>query len=209
MTKVKSYVVLLDLECDCDAPILDIFHHLLASTKGENSPVMLAYIESVLIGLLTKADDLLLEFLVSILSRCNSMGSTVSFTTQVISQRVVDTCASQIRLQQIISSIEEIMHNNEKEGMWMAGKLTARHKCTGNRALSAEYHTTGVQYFSSQYGHIKPGVHLKLFISDKPLHSIAGNSLSIDSLYFTMPVTLITASDILYVTQTWSNMYLT
>lgn len=65
------------------------------------------------------------------------------------------------------------------------------------------------RYFSLQYGHIKPGVHLKLSISDKPLHSIAGNSLSIDSLYFTMPVTFITASDILYVTQTWSNMFLT
>ncbi|KAJ8442440.1 hypothetical protein Cgig2_018717 [Carnegiea gigantea] len=86
MTRVKSYVMLLDLECD--ALVLGIFHDLLASTKGGNSNVKLAYIESILIGLLTEANDLLREFLVSTLSRYKCRFSNVSSTAQVISQRI-------------------------------------------------------------------------------------------------------------------------
>ena len=48
MTRVKSYVVLLDLECD--ALLLDILHNLLVSTNGDNSSVTLAYIESILVS---------------------------------------------------------------------------------------------------------------------------------------------------------------
>ncbi|KAJ8446445.1 hypothetical protein Cgig2_019338 [Carnegiea gigantea] len=76
MTRVNSYVVLLDLECD--AFVLDFFRHLLASTKGENSPIMLACIYRLLV-------------------------------------KGYRTRASWIPLQQIISSIEEIMHIKEKE----------------------------------------------------------------------------------------------
>ena len=67
MIKVKSYVVLLDLECD--ALVLDMFHNLLASIKDEHPSLMPAHIESILVGILDEADDLLLEFLISILSQ--------------------------------------------------------------------------------------------------------------------------------------------
>ena len=68
--------------------------------------MMLAYVESVLVGILTEADDFLLEFLMSMLSRSH----------QVISKRVLGTCASRIPLQQILSSIDAMMHNKENEG---------------------------------------------------------------------------------------------
>jgi len=42
MSKVKSYVVLLDLEYD--ALVLDIFDHLLASIQDDHSPLLLAHI---------------------------------------------------------------------------------------------------------------------------------------------------------------------
>jgi len=61
------------------------------------------------VGILTEADDLLLEFLISILYRSH----------QVISQSVLDACASRIPIQQIISSIDEIAQikeNKIKEG---------------------------------------------------------------------------------------------
>jgi len=107
MARVHSYVMLLDLECD--ALVLDIVHHLLASTKDDHSPMMPAYIESmpILIGILTKADDLLLEFLVSILFRSQSMGSSV--------KKVLEAWASRIPLHKIISSIDEIMQIKENK----------------------------------------------------------------------------------------------
>ncbi|KAJ8428235.1 hypothetical protein Cgig2_009950 [Carnegiea gigantea] len=65
ISRVKSYVVLLDIECD--TLILDIFHHLVASPKDDNSTMTLTYVESILVGILTEVDDLLLECLISIL----------------------------------------------------------------------------------------------------------------------------------------------
>ncbi|KAJ8442691.1 hypothetical protein Cgig2_001784 [Carnegiea gigantea] len=112
MSKVKSYAVLLDLECD--ALVLDIFHILLASIKDEHPCLMLAHIESILVGILNEADDLLLEFLISIISRSQAMGSPSS-TTQALSKRVLEIYAHRIPLQQIISSINESMHSKEKE----------------------------------------------------------------------------------------------
>ncbi|KAJ8438242.1 hypothetical protein Cgig2_003631 [Carnegiea gigantea] len=58
ISRVKSYVVLLDLECD--ALVWDIFHHLLASPKDDHYSITLAYVESILVGILTEADDLFL-----------------------------------------------------------------------------------------------------------------------------------------------------
>ena len=72
MSRVKSFEVLLDLECD--AFVLDLFHHFVASIKDDHSPPLLAHIESILVGILEEADDLLWEFLVSILSRSQAMG---------------------------------------------------------------------------------------------------------------------------------------
>jgi len=56
----------------------------------------------------------LLEFLISILSRSQAIGSPSSIA-QVMSKRVLETCAPRISLLQIISSIGEIMHSKEKE----------------------------------------------------------------------------------------------
>ncbi|KAJ8424136.1 hypothetical protein Cgig2_005506 [Carnegiea gigantea] len=113
ISKVKSYVVLLDLECDDF--ILDIFHNPLVSIKDEHPSLMLAHIESILVGILDEADDLLLEFLISMLSRSQAMGGPSS-TAQAMSKRILEICASWIPLQQIISSINESMHSKEKEG---------------------------------------------------------------------------------------------
>jgi len=88
--------MLLDLECD--ALLMDIFHQLLASPKDDHSAMTLAYVEPIPVGILTVADDLLLEYLIFILYRSH----------QVSSQRVLDACASHIPLRQIISSIDEI-----------------------------------------------------------------------------------------------------
>ena len=103
MSRVKSYVVLLDLKCD--ASVLDMLHHLLASLKDDHSSSTLAYVKSILVGILAEADDLLLEFLISTLYRCH----------QVISNRVLDACASWIPLHQIISSIDEITQIKDDE----------------------------------------------------------------------------------------------
>jgi len=54
MARVCSYVVLLDLECD--ALVLDIFHHLLASIHDDHSPLLLAHIESILWGILVEVE---------------------------------------------------------------------------------------------------------------------------------------------------------
>jgi len=55
MARVRSYVMLLDLESG--ALVLDIYQHLLASTKDNHSPLGLAHIESIphLPGLRVKA----------------------------------------------------------------------------------------------------------------------------------------------------------
>jgi len=59
MAGIKSYVFRSWMWCSCPQH----FPPSLASTKDYHSFVMLAYIESILIGILTKADDLLLEYL--------------------------------------------------------------------------------------------------------------------------------------------------
>lgn len=93
MSRVKSFEVLLYLECD--ALVLDLFHHLVASIKDDHSPPLLAHIESILDGILEEADDLLLEFLISILSWSQAMGmGCPSSIAQVMSKRVQEVCAS-------------------------------------------------------------------------------------------------------------------
>ena len=69
--RVHSYVMLLDLECD--PLIMDIFHHLLASIKDDHLPLILAHIESILVHILDEADDLVLKFLIFILSQSQTM----------------------------------------------------------------------------------------------------------------------------------------
>lgn len=71
MSGVKSYVVVLDLECH--ALVLDIFHHMLASFKDDHSSMTLAYVESIHVGILIEAYDLLLEFLIPILYRSHQV----------------------------------------------------------------------------------------------------------------------------------------
>jgi len=76
--------------------------------------MMLAHVECILVGILNEADDILLEFLISILSQSQTMGSTLS-TAQVLSKKVLETCASQILLQQIIWSMDTVMHTKKNE----------------------------------------------------------------------------------------------
>lgn len=83
ITRVQSSGMLLDLECD--ALVLDIFHHLLASIEDDHSSLMLAHTESTLVGLLDEVDELFLGLLVFILSRCQSMGSNISSIATIIS----------------------------------------------------------------------------------------------------------------------------
>jgi len=45
------------LDFECDTLVLDIFHNLLALIKDDHSSMMLAYLESILVGILTEADD--------------------------------------------------------------------------------------------------------------------------------------------------------
>jgi len=112
MARLRSYVMLLDLECD--ALVLDIFQHLLASIQDDHSSLLLTHIESILGGILDEADDLLLEFLISILSQSQAMASPSSIT-DVMSERVLVAYASQIPLQQLISFTDEIMQSKEME----------------------------------------------------------------------------------------------
>jgi len=51
MAKVHSYVMLSDLECE--ALVLDIFHHLPVAFADDHSPITLAYVESTLVGIRT------------------------------------------------------------------------------------------------------------------------------------------------------------
>jgi len=92
MPRVDSYVMLLDLECD--ALVLD---HLLASTKDDHSPQLLAQIESILVGILDEANDLMSKFHISILSQSQTMGSPSSIGLVMI-KKVMETCRSQIIL---------------------------------------------------------------------------------------------------------------
>jgi len=88
MARVCSYVILLDLECD--APVMNIFHHLLAPIKDDHSPLILAQIEFIRVGILDEVDDLVLEFLISILSRSQAMARPSSIA-QVMSKRGLET----------------------------------------------------------------------------------------------------------------------
>ena len=56
------------LHLECGALGMDIFHHLVASFKDDHSPLLIAHIESILVAILDEANDLLLEFLISIVS---------------------------------------------------------------------------------------------------------------------------------------------
>ena len=106
MARVHSNVMLLYLECG--ALVGYIFHRLLASTKDDHSPMMLAYVESIIFGILTEVNDLLLKFPASILSRSQYMSSSVS-SIALIKKRVLEIRAFWVPFQQIISSIDEMM----------------------------------------------------------------------------------------------------
>jgi len=76
---------------ECDALVPDIFHRLVTSIKDDHSPIILTYIESVFVGIL---DEALLEFLISILSQSQAIGSDSSSTAQVLSKTVLETLTS-------------------------------------------------------------------------------------------------------------------
>ena len=63
---------MVSLDLERDTLVQDIFHHLLASPKDDHSVMTRAYIEAILVGILTEADDLLLEFLIFTLSESSS-----------------------------------------------------------------------------------------------------------------------------------------
>jgi len=69
----------------------DIFHHLLALMQGDHSPLLLAHVESILMGVLDEEDDLLLEFFISILSRSQAMAnpSSIAYEQRSISDMCI------------------------------------------------------------------------------------------------------------------------
>jgi len=96
------------LYLECGALVGYIFHRLLASTKDDHSPMMLAYVESIIFGILTEVNDLLLKFPASILSRSQYMSSSVS-SIALIKKRVLEIRTFWVPFQKIILSIDEMM----------------------------------------------------------------------------------------------------
>ena len=91
MSKVKSYLLMLDLECE--ACVLDIFVYLYASVKDEHPATMLSRIKSILTSALGEVDDLV-GLLLPILSHTHHVAAmTASSITLVISLHVLQMSA--------------------------------------------------------------------------------------------------------------------
>ena len=91
MARVRSYTMLLDLECD--ALVLDIFHDLLAPIKDDHS-LILAHIRFILVGIVDEADDLVLEFLISIVSWSQAMARPSSIAQVMSKKSIRNMCIS-------------------------------------------------------------------------------------------------------------------
>ena len=102
---MHSYIMLLDLNVMLLSWTLSTISKHPLENRDDHSPLLLAHIESILMGILDEANDLLLEFLISILSQSQVKGSPSSIA-HIMSKRLLETCASWILLQQISLWVE-------------------------------------------------------------------------------------------------------
>ncbi|KAF4363730.1 hypothetical protein G4B88_000959 [Cannabis sativa] len=95
VAKVRSCVVMLDLECD--SLILEMFRHFLKEIRDYHPETVLSSMETIMTLVLEESEDISLELLTSILSCVKIDNKEVLPISLKLGEKVFETCATKVK----------------------------------------------------------------------------------------------------------------
>ncbi|GAB2276360.1 hypothetical protein Dimus_011090 [Dionaea muscipula] len=105
VSKVRSCVLMLDLECD--DLILEMFDHFFTTIRDNHLETVFTSMETIMTLVLEESEEISPELIISILSRLESDKKEVLSVAQKLGQKVLENCASKLKslLIQIIKEL--------------------------------------------------------------------------------------------------------
>uniref|UniRef100_A0A2N9J0Z7 Reverse transcriptase domain-containing protein n=1 Tax=Fagus sylvatica TaxID=28930 RepID=A0A2N9J0Z7_FAGSY len=105
IAKVKSCLVMLDLECN--ALVVEMFQTFLKIIRSNHSPVVFSTMETIMTMVIDESDDISLTLLSPLLASVRQENETVSPISWKLGKKVVTNCAVKLQpyLQEIVCSI--------------------------------------------------------------------------------------------------------
>ncbi|XP_058068519.1 sister chromatid cohesion protein PDS5 homolog C-like [Magnolia sinica] len=95
VAKVRSCVVMLDLECD--ALILEMFHHFLKAIRESHPDNVFSSMETIMTLVLEESEDISSELLSSLLSSVKNENKDVSPIAHRLGEKVIGNCAAKLK----------------------------------------------------------------------------------------------------------------
>ncbi|XP_042511174.1 muscle M-line assembly protein unc-89-like [Macadamia integrifolia] len=95
VAKVRSCVVMLDLECD--ALILEMFQHFLKAIRDAHPENVFSAMETIMTLVLEESEDISSELLSSLLSSVKKENQDVLPIAQKLGKKVIENCASKLK----------------------------------------------------------------------------------------------------------------
>ncbi|XP_027355812.1 serine/threonine-protein kinase PRP4 homolog isoform X2 [Abrus precatorius] len=93
--KVRSCVVMLDLECD--ALILEMFQHFLKATREHHPENVFSSMETIMALVLEESEDISLDLLSPLLASIKKDNEEVSLIARKLVERVLESCATKLK----------------------------------------------------------------------------------------------------------------
>ncbi|KAK8465453.1 hypothetical protein PHAVU_009G087900 [Phaseolus vulgaris] len=95
VAKVRSCVVMLDLECD--ALILEMFRHFLKTIREHHPENVFSSMETIMTLVLEESEDISLDLLSSLLTSIKKDNEEASPIAQKLGERVLENCATKLK----------------------------------------------------------------------------------------------------------------
>lgn len=95
VAKVRSCVVMLDLECD--ALILEMFQHFLKTIRGHHPELVFTSMETIMTLVLEESEDISIDLLSPLLASIKKDNEEVSPIAQKLGERVLESCATKLK----------------------------------------------------------------------------------------------------------------
>ncbi|KAL2346661.1 hypothetical protein Fmac_000661 [Flemingia macrophylla] len=95
VAKVRSCVVMLDLECD--ALILEMFQHFLKTIRENHSELVFSSMETIMTLVLEESEDISIDLLSPLLASIKKDNEEVSPIAKKLGERVLESCATKLK----------------------------------------------------------------------------------------------------------------
>lgn len=95
VARVRSSVVMLDLECD--SLIVEMFHNFLGSIRDHHSASIFTYMESIMTLVIEESEDISLELLMPILDVVKKDNEDTQTISRKLGEKVLENCAVKVK----------------------------------------------------------------------------------------------------------------